>query len=324
MKRFIDPEELARDSRFIRQDNSIVTALASLPDDVDTVVDVFGKLDPMIEAGVRGTDAEELYDNYGPGFMLIIFNEPLDPDAPSAKRRLQMRMHGIFVGELQALEGAGRSIWDFPDAPWKFKMNMARQCWDEARHVQIYEKLLEHIGGRVGMFAESTFLFECACADDPALRVAGVNRGLEGLACDVFRDMIRYAEKSGDEVMKQAVDYVLADELTHVRFGSEWVKEFTKDDPDRYKRAQDFRREVDKQFSFGGSRSDREDAAIPIAWEDRKEAGFSDEELQELVSISGAGPSRETMRKAAEILRGRHRAKRAAAAGKSVRVEASA
>ena len=82
--------------------------------------------------------------------------------------------------------------------------------------------------------------------------------------------------------MKQAVDYVLADELTHVRFGSEWVKEFTKGDPDHLKRTQDFRREVDKQFSFGGARSDREDAAIPIAWEDRLEAGFTEEELEEL------------------------------------------
>ena len=63
------------------------------------------------------------------------------------------------------------------------------------------------------------------------MRVAGVNRGLEGLACDVFRDMIRYAEKTGDETMRQAVDYVLADELTHVRFGSEWVKEFTRGRP---------------------------------------------------------------------------------------------
>lgn len=323
MKRFIEPEELARDSRFIRQDNSTVTALASLPDDVDTVVDVFTKLDPIIEAGVLGTDAEALYDDYGPGFALIVFNEPLDPTAASAKRRLQLRMHGIFVGELQALEGAGRSIWDFPDAPWEFKMNMARQCWDEARHVQIYEKLLEHVGGRVGMFPESTFLFECACAEDPALRVAGVNRGLEGLACDVFRDMIRYAEKTGDEVMKQAVDYVLADEITHVRFGSEWVKEFTKGDPERFKRAQDFRREVDKQFSFGGSRSDREDAAIPIAWQDRIEAGFSEEELRELAAISGEGPSRDTMKQAAEILRQRHLAKRAAA-GEREQVEASA
>jgi uncharacterized ferritin-like protein (DUF455 family) len=313
MRRFIHHSELARDSRFIRQDNALATVLATMPDDVDAVVSVFEKLDPMIEKGVRGTDAEPLYDEYGPGFGLVVFNEPLDPASPVANNRLQLRMHGIFVGELQALEGAGRSLWDFPDAPWEFKMNMARQCWDETRHVQIYEKLLEHVGGRVGMFPEATFLFECACSDDPALRVAGVNRALEGLACDVFRDLIRYAEKTGDEVMRQAVDYVLADELTHVRFGSEWVKEFTKDDPDRFARAQEFRRQVDKQFSFGGSRSDRDDAAIPIAWQDRIEAGFSEDELKDLAQLSGEGPSRKTLLEAARILRERHRAKRAAA-----------
>jgi uncharacterized ferritin-like protein (DUF455 family) len=180
--------------------------------------------------------------------------------------------------------------------------------------VQIYEKLLEHVGGEPGMFPESTFLFECACADDPALRVAGVNRGLEGLACDVFRDMIRYAEQIGDETMRQAIDYVLADELTHVRFGSEWVKEFTKDDPERYEKAQDFRRQVDKQFSFGGARSDRPDAAIPIAWEDRKEAGFSDEELRELTQLSSGGPSRQTLAEAARILKERHLAERESSA----------
>jgi uncharacterized ferritin-like protein (DUF455 family) len=315
MRRFIHHSELARDSRFVRQDNAQATVLSQLPDDVDAVVKVFEQFGPMIEASVKGSAAEPLFDAYGPGFALTVLNEPLRPGDAASKTRLQMRMHGIFVGELQALEGAGRSLWDFPDAPWEFKMNMARQCWDEARHVQIYEKLLTHVGGHVGMFPESTFLFECACSDDPALRVAGVNRGLEGLACDVFRDMIRYAEATGDETMRQAVDYVLADELTHVRFGSEWVKEFTRDDPERFKRAQEFRKQVDKQFSFGGARSDREDAAIPIAWNDRKEAGFTDEELRELTQISGEGPRKETLAAAAQILRERHLAKRAAARG---------
>ncbi len=313
MKRFIDPNELARDTRFIRQSNALTTVLATLPDDVDAVVETFEKLDPMIAESVGGTDAEPLYHEYGPGFGLVTLSEPLDPEAPGAEMRLKMRMHGIFVGELQALEGAGRSLWDFPDAPWEFKMNMARQCWDETRHVQIYEKLLEHVGSYAGQFPESTFLFECACADDPALRVAGVNRGLEGLACDVFRDMIRYADQTGDETMRQAVDYVLADELTHVRFGSDWVKEFTKEDPERYEKAQEFRRAVDKQFSFGGARSERKDAAIPIAWEDRREAGFSEKELEELKHIASSGPSRETMRTAARVLRERHHARRAAA-----------
>ena len=57
---------------------------------------------------------------------------------------------------------------------------------------------------------------------------------------------------------------------------------------------------------FGGARSDREDAAIPIAWEDRKEAGFSEDELQELMQISGEGPSRETLKQAALVLRDRY------------------
>ena len=306
MKRFIPHEELARDSRFVRQDNAQATVLSTLPDDVEAVVDVFEKFGPMIEASVRGTAAEPLFEKYGPGFALTVLNEPLDPEAPAALTRLLLRMHGIFVGELQALEGAARSLWDFPDSPWEFKMNMARQCWDEARHIQIFEKLLTHLGGEVGMFPESTFLFEASCSDDPAMRVAGVNRGLEGLACDVFRDMIRYGAKTGDEVMEQAVDYVLADEITHVRFGSEWVREFTKDDPEHFKRTQDFRREVDKRFSFGGARSDREDAAIPIAWEDRVEAGFSEEELKELAELSGSGPSKQTLVSAAKILRERY------------------
>jgi uncharacterized ferritin-like protein (DUF455 family) len=313
MKRFIHHSELARDRRFMRAENILATILASLPDEVDAVVDAFERLDPLVAESVKGTAAEPLYEEFGSAFGIVATNEPLDPASPAVDTRLKLRMHGIFVGELQALEGAGRSLWDFPEAPWEFKMNMARQCWDEARHVQIYEKLLDHVGGYVGMFPESTFLFEACCHEDPALRVAGVNRGLEGLACDVFRDMIKFADKTGDEKMKQAVDYVLADELTHVRFGSDWVREFTKDDPERYKRAQDYRREVDKQFSFGGARSDREDAVIPIAWEDRKEAGFTEDELRELSQISGGGPSRKTMAAAAAVLIARHKERRTAA-----------
>jgi uncharacterized ferritin-like protein (DUF455 family) len=312
MKRFLHHEELARDSRFVRQDNAQSTILATLPDDVDTIVNAFEQFSEMIEGSVQGTAAEPLFESYGPGFVLTILNEPLDPDAPAGLTRLLLRMHGIFVGEVQALEGAARSLWDFPDAPWEFKMNMARQAWDEARHVQIFEKLLVHLGGSVGMFPESTFLFECACSEDPAMRVAGVNRGLEGLACDVFRDMIKYAQKTGDERMQQAVDYVLADELTHVRFGSEWVREFTKDDPEYRKRTNEYRRTVDKQFSFGGARSDREDASIPIAWDDRLEAGFTEEELKDLAELSSSGPQKKTLIEASRILRERHLAKRAA------------
>jgi hypothetical protein len=95
------------------------------------------------------------------------------------------------------------------------------------------------------------------------------------------------------------------------------VREFTKDDPEHRKRANEYRRAVDKQFSFGGARSDREDAAIPIAWDDRLEAGFTEEELKDLAELSSSGPTKKTLVEAARILRERHLAKREAAANGS-------
>jgi len=67
--------------------------------------------------------------------------------------------------------GAGRSVCDFPDAPWDFTMDMARQVWDESRHVEIYLRLLDHLGGYAGEFPETTILWRCACAEDAAARV---------------------------------------------------------------------------------------------------------------------------------------------------------
>jgi uncharacterized ferritin-like protein (DUF455 family) len=301
VQRFISPHELARDRRFKRLE-SRNQLLQSLPDDVDTVVQVMENIAPKLRARVAGTAQEDLYENLGPGFIFLTAFGRLKPGAPNVDVQLKTRLHGIFVGELQALEAAGRTLWDFPDSPWEFKMNMARQCWDEARHVQIYEKLLDRAGAAVGDYPESTFLFETSCADDPVLRVTGVNRCLEGLACDTFRALIDFARENDDEVMEQAVDFVLADELTHVRFGSDWVKEFTKNDPERAQAARDFQRDVDKRFAFGGGRE--------VAREERLEAGFSEEELKELEEIVGAGPKRETLVRAAEVLRDRHLARK--------------
>ena len=106
-------------------------------------------------------------------------------------------MHGIFVGEIQALEGAGRTCWDFTtgdEAPFALKLDMARQCWDEARHVEISVKLSDWMGSEIGQYAENTVLFEAACSRDPVLRLAGVNRALEGLAIDVFTTMREFGE----------------------------------------------------------------------------------------------------------------------------------
>src|SRR6266487_2346080 len=206
----------------------------------------------------------------------------------TSRESIKERAHGILVGEMQAMEGAGRTVYDFPDAPWEFSLDMARQVWDESRHVEIYIRLLEHLDGYIGEFPETTILWRCACAEDAAARVAGVNRGLEGLACDVFNQLIHIARKIGDPVIERAVDFVLADEITHVRMGSRWLNELTKGDPDRRRQAIAFQETIDERFNLGGVRreGDHDVVSISIATDVRRMAGFTEEEIDRLIKTT--------------------------------------
>ncbi|MBV8984439.1 MAG: DUF455 family protein [Acidimicrobiia bacterium] len=257
MKRILPVEELARDTRFQRIN-------------IEEVV-----FDPR--NAVR--DDRSQRNTF----------KPTDPEAPDASRQL---MHGIFVGEIQALEGAGRTCWDFDtgtgreEAPFELKLDMARQCWDESRHVEISVKLTEHMGTEIGEFAEQTMLYEAACNPDPVLRLTGVNRALEGLAIDVFNTMRDFGLATGDPVLEFCEDWMLADEVTHVKMGSDWLRRLTAKDPERQKAALDFQRAVDHLFSFGGLRGDDEENPIHLAKKFRRLAGFTDDEITELVDVA--------------------------------------
>jgi uncharacterized ferritin-like protein (DUF455 family) len=229
---------------------------------------------------------------------------PSRPDASQAARGL---MHGIFVGEIQALEGAGRTCHDFrtqgdtarraqdeahggTDAdeavPFALKLDMARQAWDEARHVEISVKLSDWMGSEIGEFAENTVLFQAACSTDPILRLAGVNRALEGLAIDVFTTMKEFGDLAGDPFLEFCEDWMLADEVTHVKMGSDWLRRVTEHDPERRKKALEFQNVVDKLFSYGGTRSDSQESPIGLARRFRELAGFTDDEVDEIAEVS--------------------------------------
>jgi uncharacterized ferritin-like protein (DUF455 family) len=163
---------------------------------------------------------------------------------------------------------------------------MARQCWDESRHVEISVKLTEHMGTEIGEFAEQTMLYEAACNPDPVLRLTGVNRALEGLAIDVFNTMRDFGQLTGDPVLEFCEDWMLADEVTHVKMGSDWLRRLTAKDPERQKAALDFQRAVDHLFSFGGFRGEDEENPIHLAKKFRRLAGFTDDEITELVDVA--------------------------------------
>jgi uncharacterized ferritin-like protein (DUF455 family) len=75
---------------------------------------------------------------------------------------------------------------------------------------------------------------------------------------------------------------MLADEVTHVKMGSDWLRRITENDPERRKKALEFQSVVDKIFSFGGTRSDSQESPIGLARRFRELAGFTDTEVEEI------------------------------------------
>jgi uncharacterized ferritin-like protein (DUF455 family) len=262
MRKSFPVEDLARDDRFVRVDFS------------ERINDPRNARSAQEGGGARR----------GQGRLT-----PDRPEAPDAARGL---MHGIFVGEIQALEGAGRTCWDFDigsgddEVPFELKLDMARQCWDEARHCEISVKLSDHMGTELGEFSENPFLYQAACNPDPVLRLTGVNRALEGLAIDVFNTMREFGDLSGDPVLEFCEDWMLADEVTHVKMGSDWLRRLTTNDKERRQKALEFQRVVDKLFSLGGIRGEDEDSPIRLARRFRELAGFTDHEVDDLAEVS--------------------------------------
>jgi uncharacterized ferritin-like protein (DUF455 family) len=257
MRQFFPVDDLARDERFVQ------TNMAERMKDARTTVDV-----DAAKAKSRAS------------------SNRLTPDRHDASDGARSLMHGIMVGEIQALEGAGRTAHDFEAGdgsgdtiPFELKLDMARQAWDEARHVEISVKLSDWMGTELGQFAENTVLFEAACSNDPILRLAGVNRALEGLAIDVFTQMKEFGNLAGDPYLEFCEDWMLADEVTHVKMGSDWLRKVTENDPDRRKKALEFQQVVDKLFSFGGARGETDESPIGLARRFRELAGFSDDEV---------------------------------------------
>jgi uncharacterized ferritin-like protein (DUF455 family) len=118
------------------------------------------------------------------------------------------------------------------------------------------------------------------------LRLAGVNRALEGLATDVFTTMKEFGDAAGDPFLEFCEDWMLADEVTHVKMGSDWLRRVTEGDPERRAKALEFQGVVDKLFSYGGTRSESDESPIGLARRFRELAGFTDDEIDDIAEVS--------------------------------------
>jgi uncharacterized ferritin-like protein (DUF455 family) len=210
-------------------------------------------------------------------------------------------LHRDVNNELQSLEIAAQNLADFPEAPWGLRMELARQCWDETRHARLCYRRLREMGGYKGEFPilNQEWGVVCSVNSLPA-RLAIQNRAFEGGSLDVFRKMVRLWEEAGDSRTSEIMDVILHDEVHHVRFGNQWLRQMSKENPRVLLDVATAMNHVESviaaleptegEVNVEGVDLSTVTREIETSTQDRELADFSEREISELTRRTGETP----------------------------------
>jgi uncharacterized ferritin-like protein (DUF455 family) len=232
-------------------------------------------------------------------FRLVLSDSEMheyDATHPLARRET---VHRHMSNEITSLDIAAQCLADFPDAPWELRLELARQCWDESRHVSALARRLCELGGAKGEFPISAFEWNVTCAvPDLPGRLATQNRTFEAGAMDVVAGLAAGLRAAGDAGTADVIEAILADEIQHVRFANRWIKTFVEQDRRvllKVVAAIRFLAQANAALqshegdvnAVGVTRTDPADRVPAVNIEDRRLAEFTDEEIQEVLRQAG-------------------------------------
>jgi uncharacterized ferritin-like protein (DUF455 family) len=202
--------------------------------------------------------------------------------ADEAQREIEF-LHRQMNEEINSVECCARNLVDFPDADWNLRLEIARQCCDEARHVEMFRNVFEQRGGRVGEHPVLNFQFRIVTnVTDLGGRLAVQNRGFEAEGVDAIEPEIAAARERGDHVVADLYEAQLADEIAHVRFANEYLARSAASDPASVMRVGRALNYASEAF-FQVMGQDAIDAArYAVNRNGRLEAGFRTEEIRHI------------------------------------------
>ena len=218
-----------------------------------------------------------------------------DGMSPPARRE---KLHRHMNNEIGSMEIAAQSLIDFPDAPWDLRMELARQTYDESRHVEGLYRRLKELGGRKGEFPIANFEWAVTSTRDTiAARLAIENRTFEAGQMDLLGTLCKHWRAAGDERTAEMLEAILADEVNHVRFANRWIKKLAKEDGRvLLKVAMEIRFFTEASVAVYGNEASqaqsgklKSHAHIDVNVADRREAEFTDDEINEMLRQYGMG-----------------------------------
>jgi uncharacterized ferritin-like protein (DUF455 family) len=215
-----------------------------------------------------------------PCFEIVHLHEDVPDDGGMGAEHRRQRLHREYNQEVQSMEVAAMCLTDFPDAPWNLRMELARQCWDEARHaILVYNRLVAN-GGYKGQFPIANLNWSVVNMIDTLVgRMDIQHRTFEAGSLDIESVAIPMFREAGDGETADSMEVIEADEIQHVRFGNDWVKQFVDENPRSILHIAAAVSWLKKVVAATGGEALHE---IPTEREARALAGFSNEDISEL------------------------------------------
>jgi uncharacterized ferritin-like protein (DUF455 family) len=138
----------------------------------------------------------------------------------------------LLYGEVETTDRMGKMIAEFPELPWEMRMELAHQMWDEARHIEIVAKVCEdELGATLGYGPWSLSWWWMQNEQDPLKRISVTNGWAEMNLMHTLREWRTNAAARGYTRIAELVDYLQADELTHVKLATRWIRKLTENNP---------------------------------------------------------------------------------------------
>ena len=186
-------------------------------------------------------------------------------------------LHALAHIEFNAINLACDAVYRFRDLPPAYYDDWTQVAAEEAYHFALLERRLRQLGYRYGDFPAHNGLWELAqrTAHDPLRRMALVPRMLEARGLDVTPGMITRLRAVGDLPTVAVLTRILREEVGHVAMGSRWFRYLCEE---RGQEPEQTYFDLLETFLNGGIR-------CPLQREARREAGFSDSELDRLEGL---------------------------------------
>jgi hypothetical protein len=135
----------------------------------------------------------------------------------------------VYFNEFYAASLLASIIFDASsDVPLEFMVDVAHQCWDEARHSQFGQVRLTELGVPPDRY--DPILYEQVEGLPFMHRFCHLTLNLEPFFMPRKRPRVMQYEQAGDTRSRLFADVDWSDEINHVRYGTLWMDWFLKDD----------------------------------------------------------------------------------------------